>query len=52
MDAAVTQLKAYAKTFGTTMNSVNDNLPADVVEAAIVHARHHAPGRHRRPEGR
>jgi hypothetical protein len=37
MDAAVTQLKAYAKEFGTTINSVNDKLPADVVEAAIVH---------------
>ena len=35
-DAAVTQLKAYAKEFGTTLNSVNDKLPADVVEAAIV----------------
>jgi hypothetical protein len=37
MDAAVTQLKAYAKEFGATINSVNDKLPADVVEAAIVH---------------
>jgi hypothetical protein len=35
-DAAVTQLKAYAKEFGTTINSVNDKLPADVVEGAIV----------------
>ena len=35
-DAAVTQLKAYAKEFGTTLNSVNDKLPADVVENAIV----------------
>lgn len=35
-DAAVTQLKAYAKEFGTTINSVNDQLPADVVEDAIV----------------
>ncbi|HKY74880.1 MAG TPA: hypothetical protein VJS45_01975 [Acidimicrobiia bacterium] len=35
-DAAVTQLKAYAKEFGTTLNSVNDKLPADVVEKAIV----------------
>ena len=35
-DAAVTQLKAYAKEFGTTLNSVNDQLPADAVEAAIV----------------
>ena len=31
-DAAVTQLKAYAKEFGTTINSVNDKLPAEVVE--------------------
>jgi hypothetical protein len=37
MDAAVTQLKAYAKEFGTTINSVNDQLPAEAVEAAIVH---------------
>jgi hypothetical protein len=35
-DAAVTQLKAYAKEFGTTLNSVNDKLPAEAVEAAIV----------------
>ncbi|HET9771822.1 MAG TPA: hypothetical protein VFS16_13100 [Acidimicrobiia bacterium] len=35
-DAAVTQLKAYAKEFGATLNSVNDKLPADVVEGAIV----------------
>jgi hypothetical protein len=35
-EAAVTQLKAYAKEFGTTLNSVNDKLPADVVEGAIV----------------
>jgi hypothetical protein len=35
-DAAVTQLKAYAKEFGTTLNSVNDKLPADAVESAIV----------------
>ena len=35
-DAAVEQLKAYAKEFGTTLNSVNDNLPADVVENEIV----------------
>ena len=35
-DAAVTQLKAYAKEFGATINSVNDKLPADVVEGAIV----------------
>jgi hypothetical protein len=35
-DAAVTQLKAYAKEFGTTLNSVNDQLPAEAVEAAIA----------------
>ncbi|MEW6471547.1 MAG: hypothetical protein AB1679_04700 [Actinomycetota bacterium] len=35
-DAAVAQMKAYAKEFGTTLNSVNDNLPADAVESAIV----------------
>ncbi|HEV8624028.1 MAG TPA: hypothetical protein VG034_06180 [Acidimicrobiia bacterium] len=35
-DAAVTQLKAYAKEFGTTLNSVNDQLPAETVEAAIA----------------
>ena len=35
-DAAVAQLKAYAKEFGTTLNSVNDKLPADVVENALV----------------
>ena len=35
-DAAVTQLKAYAKEFGATLNSVNDKLPADAVESAIV----------------
>ena len=35
-DAAVADLMAYAKTFGTTLNSVNDNLPADAVEAAIM----------------
>jgi hypothetical protein len=36
MDAAVTQLKAYVKEFGTTINSVNDKLPAEAIEAAIV----------------
>lgn len=35
-DKAVADLLAYAKTFGTTMNSVNSNLPADAVEEAIV----------------
>jgi hypothetical protein len=35
-DKAVADLKAYAKTFGTTLNSVNENLPADAVEAAIT----------------
>jgi len=35
-DKAVADLLAYAKTFGTTMNSVNGNLPADAVEEAIV----------------
>lgn len=35
-DKAVEDLLAYAKTFGTTMNSVNPNLPADAVEDAIV----------------
>ena len=35
-DAAVENLLAYAKTFGTTLNSVNPNLPADAVEEAIV----------------
>jgi hypothetical protein len=35
-DAAVADLTAYAKTFGETMNSVNENLPADVVEEAIT----------------
>ena len=32
---AVDELLAYAKTFGETMNSVNQNLPASVVEDAI-----------------
>ena len=35
--AAVERLKSYAKTFGETMNSVNENLPADAVEQGIVH---------------
>ena len=35
-DKAVADLLAYAKTFATTMNSVNSNLPADAVEEAIV----------------
>ena len=34
-DKAVADLLAYAKTFGTTMNSVNPNLPAADVEEAI-----------------
>ncbi len=34
-DKAVNDLLAYAKTFGTTMNSVNSNLPAAAVEEAI-----------------
>ncbi|HEV3401511.1 MAG TPA: hypothetical protein VG078_06775 [Acidimicrobiales bacterium] len=38
-DKAVADLLAYAKTFGTTMNSVNPNLPsADVEEAIKAHA--------------
>ena len=38
-DKAVADLLAYAKTFGTTMNSVNANLPAAAVEDAIkMHA--------------
>lgn len=38
-DKAVQDLLAYAKTFGTTMNSVNSNLPAAAVEEAIkMHA--------------
>ena len=37
--AAVASLTGYAKTFGETMNSVNENLPADVVtEAITMHA--------------
>lgn len=34
-DKAVSDILGYAKTFGTTMNSVNSNLPAADVEAAI-----------------
>jgi len=34
-DKAVADLLAYAKTFGTTMNQVNSNLPAAAVEDAI-----------------
>ena len=34
-DKAVARLQSYAKTFGTTMNSVNENLPADAVEEGI-----------------
>jgi hypothetical protein len=38
-DKAVTDLLGYAKTFGTTMSSVNSNLPAAAVEEAIkMHA--------------
>jgi hypothetical protein len=38
-DKAVNDLLAYARTFGTTMHSVNENLPADAVEGAIkMHA--------------
>jgi hypothetical protein len=38
-DKAVADLMGYAKTFGTTMNSVNSNLPAAAVEEAIkMHA--------------
>ena len=33
---AVERLTSYAKTFGDTMNSVNENLPADVVTEAIT----------------
>jgi hypothetical protein len=35
-DAAVNRLTSYAKTFGTTLNSVNSNLPAAAVEEAIT----------------
>jgi hypothetical protein len=34
--AAVERLTSYAAVFGETMNSVNANLPADVVEGAIT----------------
>ncbi len=34
-DKAVSALLAYAKTFGTTMNSVNSNLPAAAVEEGV-----------------
>ena len=38
-DKAVTDLLAYAKTFGTTMNQVNSNLPAAAVEEGVkMHA--------------
>ena len=38
-NAAVADLQAYAKTFGETMNQVNDNLPAAAVEEGIkMHA--------------
>ena len=36
-DKAVADLTAYAKTVGTTLNSVNSNLPAAAVEEAITH---------------
>lgn len=35
-DAAVADLLAYAETFGTTMNSVNENLPADAVAENVA----------------
>src|SRR5688500_6563075 len=35
-DAAVERLTSYATTFGETLNSVNENLPADVVADAIT----------------
>jgi hypothetical protein len=35
-EKAVNALLAYAETFGETMNSVNENLPADAVEEAIT----------------
>ena len=35
-DAAVKRLTSYAKTFGETMNKVNENLPADVVTESIT----------------
>ena len=49
---ALADLTGYAKTFGTTMNSVNPNLDAAAVERGDHDARHDAEGRHRRPEGR
>ncbi len=36
-DKAVADLLAYAKTFGTTMNQVNENLPAAAVEEGVKH---------------
>jgi len=36
-DQAVADLTAYAKTVGTTLNSVNSNLPAAAVEDAVTH---------------
>ncbi len=36
-DQAVADLLAYAKTFGTTMNQVNSNLPAAAVEEGVKH---------------
>lgn len=35
-DAAVERLTSYAATFGETINSVNENLPADVVTDAVT----------------
>ena len=35
-DKAVADLLAYAKTFGTTMNQVNSNLPAAAVEEGVI----------------
>jgi hypothetical protein len=38
-DGAVNDLLAYAKTFGETMHTVNENLPAEAVQGAIeMHA--------------
>jgi hypothetical protein len=38
-DKALTDLKAYAKTVGTTLHSVNENLPADAVAEMVgMHA--------------
>jgi hypothetical protein len=36
-DNAVADLLAYAKTFGTTMHQVNENLPAKAVEEGVKH---------------